>query len=82
MLAEELRGMSAAEVGGHVRDLREQLFKLRFQKTTGQTGAGARLNVVRRDIARALTVLRERELSAAKAPAAAAAAATGSEEQA
>jgi len=79
MVAEELRGMSAAEVGGHVRDLREQLFKLRFQKTTGQTAAGARLSVVRRDIARALTVLRERELSAAKAPAAAPA---GSEEQA
>ena len=79
MVAEELRGMSAAEVGGHVRDLREQLFKLRFQKTTGQTAAGARLSVVRRDIARALPGRRERELSAAKAPAAAAA---GSEEQA
>ena len=79
MVAEELRGMSAAEVDGHVRDLREQLFKLRFQKTTGQVDAGARLNVVRRDIARALTVLREREMSAVKAPAAAAA---GSEEQA
>ena len=78
MVAEELRGMSAAEVEGYVRDLREQLFKLRFQKTTGQADAGAKLSVVRRDIARALTVLRERELSA-KAPAAAAA---GIEEQA
>ena len=79
MVAEELRGMSATEVDSHVRDLREQLFKLRFQKTTGQVDAGARLSVVRRDIARALTVLRERELSAPKAPAAAVA---GSEEQA
>lgn len=79
MVAEELRGMSATEVDGHVLDLREQLFKLRFQKTTGQVGAGARLRVVRREIARALTVLRERELAAARAPAAAAA---GSEEQA
>ena len=76
MVAEELRGLSATEVDSHVRDLREQLFKLRFQKTTGQVDAGAKLSVVRRDIARALTVLRERELSAAKAPAA------GSEEQA
>lgn len=79
MVAEELRGMSAAEVDGHVRDLREQLFKLRFQKTTGQVNAGAKLSVVRRDVARALTVLREREMSAAAAPAAAAA---GTEEQA
>ncbi len=79
MLAEELRGMSAAEVDGHVLDLREQLFKLRFQKTTGQVDAGAKLSVVRRDVARALTVLRERELAAAAAPAAAAA---GTEEQA
>ncbi len=79
MVAEELRGMTAAEVGSHVSDLREQLFKLRFQKTTGQVDAGARLSVVRRDIARALTVLRERELTAAKAPAAAPAV---SEEQA
>ncbi len=79
MVAEELRGMSAAEVDGHVRDLREQLFKLRFQKTTGLVDAGAKLSVVRRDIARALTVLRERDLASATAPVAAAA---GSEEQA
>jgi large subunit ribosomal protein L29 len=79
MVAEELRGMSAAEIGGHVRDLREQLFKLRFQKTTGQVESAARLSVVRRDIARALTVARERELAGAEAPAAATA---GSEEQA
>ena len=81
MVAEELRGLGAAEVETHVRDLREQLFKLRFQKTTGQVDAGARLSVVRRDIARALTILRERDLASAKAPAAAAAAAS-SEEQA
>jgi large subunit ribosomal protein L29 len=71
--------MTASEIEAHVSDLREQLFKLRFQKTTGQVESAARLSVVRRDIARALTVARERELSAGKTPAAVAA---GSEEQA
>ena len=79
MVAEELRGMTAVELEAHVRDLREQLFKLRFQKTTGQVESAARISVVRRDIARALTVARERDLAGAKAPAAVAA---GSEEQA
>lgn len=72
MVADELRGMSADELQAHVTDLREQLFKLRFQKTTGQVQSAARLGSVRRDIARALTVARERELASANAPAAAA----------
>lgn len=63
MVAEELRGMDRSEIEGHVRDLREQLFKLRFQKTTGQVANAAKLISVRRDIARALTVLREREIA-------------------
>ena len=41
MVAEELRGMSANDIEGHVRDLRQQLFKLRFQKTTGQVANAA-----------------------------------------
>ncbi|NKB90106.1 MAG: 50S ribosomal protein L29 [Acidobacteria bacterium] len=71
MVADELRGMNADELQAHVTDLREQLFKLRFQKTTGQVQSAARLGSVRRDIARALTIAKERELAGAKAPEAA-----------
>lgn len=64
--AEELRGMTEAELSARERDLREQLFKLRFQKTTGQVENAARLRAVRRDLARVLTVQRERELGVAR----------------
>ena len=64
MVADELRGLSNDELADRVRDLRVQLFKLRFQKTTGQVESAARLRHTRRDLARALTVGRERELAA------------------
>mgnify|MGYP003573647971 CR=1 FL=1 len=64
--AEELRGMSESELGARERDLREQLFKLRFQKTTGQVENAAKLRLVRRDLARVLTVQRERALGAGR----------------
>ena len=63
MVAEEFRGLSDDELSRKVSDLREQLFKLRFQKSTGQVESGARLRGVRRDVARALTVQRQRELA-------------------
>lgn len=62
MVADELRGLSESELEEHVRDLREQLFKLRFQKTTGQVESASRLKNTRRDLARALTIRRERQL--------------------
>lgn len=60
--ADELRGMTDEELTDREADLREQLFKLRFQKTTGQVENAGRLRSVRRDLARVLTVRREREL--------------------
>ncbi len=57
--AEELRGMSEAELSDKINDFREQLFKLRFQQTTGAVENAAKLRTVRRDLARALTVRRE-----------------------
>ncbi len=60
--AEELRGMGDGELVDRIDDLREQLFKLRFQKTTGMVQSATRLRGVRRDLARALTVQREREI--------------------
>jgi len=54
--AEELRDMSAAELSDKIQDFREQLFKLRFQQTTGAVENAGQLRTVRRDLARALTV--------------------------
>lgn len=63
MVASELRDMTDREINDRIRDLREQLFKLRFQKTTGQAESASKLSSVRRDVARALTILRERQLA-------------------
>ncbi len=65
MVADELRDMTDSEINDRIRDLREQLFKLRFQKTTGQVESAAKLSRVRREVARGLTILRERELTPA-----------------
>ena len=65
MKAEALRDLSVDELQERVQDLREQLLKLRFQKSTGQIENPQTLGILRRDIARALTVLRERALRAA-----------------
>jgi len=46
---------------------RRELFNLRFQLATGQLDNTARMSVVRKDIARALTVLRDREITEAEA---------------
>ena len=45
-------------------DAHEELMKLRFQQVTGQLTDSSRLNVLRRDIARMETILRETELAA------------------
>ena len=59
----DLRQMSRDELNGKVRELKEELFTLRFQSATGQLGeATSRLRTVRKDIARIYTVLQERNL--------------------
>ena len=63
MKADRLRDMTAEEIGTRVQELREQLLKLRFQQSTGQIESPQVLRGVRKDIARAMTVLRERELA-------------------
>ena len=62
MKADRLRDMTADEIETRVQELREQLLKLRFQQSTGQIESPQVLRGVRKDIARAMTVLREREL--------------------
>lgn len=61
----ELRNLTDAELAKKLRDLKEELFNLRFQNVAGQLDNPVRLREVRRDIARVRTVQRERELRAA-----------------
>jgi len=65
--ADALRKMDPSEIEGHLKDLAEELFNLRFQAATGQLENTARLRSVRRDIARARTILRAKELETAGA---------------
>ncbi|RSX54972.1 50S ribosomal protein L29 [Bifidobacterium dolichotidis] len=60
-----------AEIEDFLKKSKEELFNLRFQAATGQLENTARVKAVKHDIARMYTVLRERELGIAQAPAAA-----------
>ena len=59
---EELRQLSAEDLASKVRELKEELFNLRFQAATGQLESHGRLSAVRKEIARVYTIVREREL--------------------
>ena len=74
MNAETLRDLSPDELDTKSQDLREQLLKLRFQQSTGQIENPQMLRAVRKDIARVMTIRREKELGAAAAVEAVAAA--------
>jgi large subunit ribosomal protein L29 len=60
--AAELRDMTDLDLREHIRTARRELFGLRFQHATGELDNTAGLNRAKREIARALTVAREREL--------------------
>ena len=61
MRASELREQTVEELREKETELAEQLFALRLQKVTGQLENPAKIPTVRRDLARVLTVLKERE---------------------
>ena len=63
----EMRLLGDNELVERLSEARRELFNLRFQLATGQLDNSSRLGVVRRDIARLGTFLREREISAAEA---------------
>ncbi len=65
--AEELRTLGDDELVDRLAETKQELFNLRFQNVTGQLENSSRLPVVRREIARINTVLREREIAAAEA---------------
>lgn len=67
MKAEKFREQTDQEILNTIDDLVGELFNLRFQLATGQLENPRRIAEVKKDIARAKTVLRERELKAAQA---------------
>ncbi|HLJ22472.1 MAG TPA: 50S ribosomal protein L29 [Candidatus Acidoferrales bacterium] len=59
---EKLRDQDTAELNQRQTELAEQVFRLRFQLSTGQAEAVTKLRSARKDLARVKTLLREREL--------------------
>jgi large subunit ribosomal protein L29 len=60
MRPREIRDIGEAELGQKERDLREELFRLRLRGATGQIENKMRARLIRRDLARVLTIERER----------------------
>jgi len=63
--AMQLRDKSVQELQEQESTLREQIFKLRFQQATGQAENPQRVALVRKELARVLTVLREKSVAGA-----------------
>ncbi|MCX8095647.1 MAG: 50S ribosomal protein L29 [Caldisericia bacterium] len=63
MKAKELRELTVDELKRKLEDLRRELFNLRFQQITHQLKNPIRIRIVRKEIARILTILREKEMS-------------------
>jgi large subunit ribosomal protein L29 len=61
MKASQMRDQTTEELQDRERDLAEQLFALRLQKVTGQLEKPARVRQVRKDLARVLTILHQRQ---------------------
>jgi len=69
MKASELRDLEDGELRKRVAELSKEVFGLRFANATGELDDTSGLGRARRDLARALTVTRERELAASRPPA-------------
>lgn len=67
MKASEIRELTAEELQTKLKDLKEELFNLRFQLAINQLDNPMRISAVKKDIARVLTVIREQELSSKNA---------------
>lgn len=64
--ASEMREFDDDELTSRLNDARKELFNLRFQAATGQLDSSARVGQLRREIARVLTVQRDREIARAE----------------
>ena len=61
MKVSKLRDMTIEEVDREVENLREQIFRLRFQAGSGETENPVKIRMVRRDLARALTIRHQKD---------------------
>jgi large subunit ribosomal protein L29 len=68
MNADKVRELDNAELNKQSTEAREQMFRLRFQMAMGQTDGLKKLRTLRKDRARMLTILRDRELHPETAP--------------
>lgn len=66
MTLEEIRGLATEDLQKASADAREEMFKKRFQSATEAVDNTAHVRELRKRVARIKTVLRERELAAAK----------------
>ena len=64
MNTKEIRALQTGEIETKLDDTREELYKLRFQIATGSLTDTSRMKVLKHDIARLLTIIRERQLAA------------------
>ncbi|MFZ5586657.1 MAG: 50S ribosomal protein L29 [Thermodesulfobacteriota bacterium] len=65
MKASEARELSLEELNARLKDLKDELFNLKFQHSTGQLENPMRLPQTKKDIARVLTMIRQKELAQA-----------------
>jgi large subunit ribosomal protein L29 len=63
MKAKDLRILSQDELHIRERECKEELFNLRFQKVSGQLSNPLRIRILRRELARVITLINERKLS-------------------
>ena len=66
MKAEKVRNLTDTELQQQQRELNDQLFRLKFQLNMGQTESLKKMRGLRKDIARAKTIARERAMAAQK----------------
>ena len=66
MKIKEIRQMNDSDLQAKLKDLKVELFSLRFQLATGQLENPMRIGGIKKDIARVKTIIRERELNAGK----------------
>ncbi len=67
MKAKELRDMTNEELNSKLKELKQELFNLRFSNATGQLANPMQINTCKKDIARIKTILTERDLKKANA---------------
>lgn len=66
MKADKIKGLDDQELKQQAKEIEEQVFRIRFQMSMGQTEGIKKLRHSKKDLARILTELRERELKAAQ----------------